>query len=130
MSEPNFLLREVVEFLHDQGIEHYGGSRGILDQNMLESAIQRAPNRYFYGGPHTDLFDLGAAYAFSLAKNHAFCDGNKRTAWASCILFLLDHGIRVTATIQESVDIIVDLAEGKISEDEFSIWLRARAVPS
>ena len=125
MLKPTFLFEEVVEFLHEAAISQYGGARGIMDRGLLQSALGRAENRFYYGTPTPDLFDLAASYAFGLSRNHPFFDGNKRTAWASCVLFLQLNSVSVVAPAREREENMVALAQGQLSEAAFAAWLRA-----
>jgi len=121
---PVWLEPDVVHFLHDQSIREYGGYHGVRDEALLASALSRARNRFEYDEA-SDLFALAAAYAFGLAKNHAFLDGNKRTAWASCVLFLKANGVEIAVTEMDSVETTVALATGEVSEETFAGWLRS-----
>ena len=94
MTDPTFLLIEAVLLLHDQALQAYGGIPGLKDANALESALARPLNRLADADPTIlDLFDLAATYAAAIAANHAFNDGNKRTAWSSRVLSLKLHSI-------------------------------------
>jgi death-on-curing protein len=123
VSAPAFLEPDVVLFLHDQSIRDFGGYHGVRDEALLASALDRARNRLSYE-PDADLAALAAAYAFGIAKNHAFLDGNKRTAWASCVLFLKANGVEVASTVVDAVENTVALAVGAMSEALFAGWLR------
>jgi len=123
VSAPAFLEPDVVLFLHDQSIREFGGYHGVRDEALLASALDRARNRLNYE-PDADLAALAAAYAFGIAKNHAFLDGNKRTAWASCVLFLKANGVEVASTVVDAVENTVALAVGEMSEAAFADWLR------
>jgi len=120
---PAWLEPDVVYFLHDQSIREYGGYHGVRDEALLASALGRARNRFEYD-EGSDLCALAAAYAFGLAKNHAFLDGNKRTAWACCVLFLKVNGVEVAAPAVEAVENTVALATSGMSEAAFADWLR------
>ncbi len=123
MSAPAFLELDVVFYLHDQSVREYGGYHGVRDEGLLQSALNRARDRLGYE-PETDLAALAAAYAFGIAKNHAFLDGNKRTAWACCQLFLKINGAGVRAPAGEAEENMVALATGGMSEAAFPGWLR------
>ncbi len=123
---PAWLEPDVVHFLHDQSIREYGGYHGVRDEALLASALSRARNRFEYE-ENADLFGLAAAYAFGLAKNHAFLDGNKRTAWACCVLFLKVNGVEISAPAVEAVENTVALATSGMSEAAFADWLRERS---
>ena len=128
MTEPEFLEPDVVLFLHDQALREYGGAQGLKSESLLGSALARPVNRLTYTDPDAiDLFDLAAAYAFGIASNHAFNDGNKRTAWSSCVLFLKVNGIGLVIPAAEVVERVVLLASRELDEAGFAVWLRARA---
>jgi death-on-curing protein len=129
LTEPEFLLRDVVEYLHDQAVRTYGGHFGIRDDEMLESALARPREKWAYGDPPPDMADLAAAYAFGIGRNHAFIDGNKRAGWAACVLFLKANGISMSPSGAETVVNMARLAEGLLSEAAFAAWLRARIQP-
>jgi death-on-curing protein len=126
VSSPVFLEPDAVLFLHDQSIREYGGYHGLRDEALLASALDRARNKLDYE-PESDIFGLAAAYAFGLAKNHAFLDGNKRTAWASCVLFLKANGVSLAAPAVQAVENTVALATGAMAEADFAGWLHLRA---
>lgn len=95
----------------------------MRDQGLLESAWSRAVNKHGYGT--SNLHELAAAYAFGIAKNHAFHDGNKRAAWASAVAFLALNGVDVDVEIGPAFEAVVGLATGTLSEDAFAAWLRS-----
>jgi death on curing protein len=126
---PEFLERDVVLFLHDQALREYGGIHGVKDEGLLDSALGRPLNKLAYADPPgPDLFDLAAAYAFGLASNHAFNDGNKRTAWGCCVLFLKVNGCGVQVTTPDAVKQVIALVERRVDEAAFAGWLRAAAL--
>ena len=108
--------------MHDQQIRVHGGSWGIRDENLLASALAHAKNVFAYQMEST-IANLATAYASRIAKNHAFVDGNKRTAWLTCYLFPRLNGYAVHLPEAEVVLMVNGLAEGSISEDVFSAWL-------
>ncbi|MGI4746192.1 MAG: type II toxin-antitoxin system death-on-curing family toxin [Janthinobacterium lividum] len=125
MTEPEFLEPDVVLFLHDQALREFGGTQGVKNENLLHSALGRPVNKLAYADPgDLDLFDLAAAYAFGLASNHPFNDGNKRTAWGSCMLFLKVNGLEINVSARDAVERMVHLAIGSIEESSFAAWLR------
>ena len=125
MSEPEFLEADAVLFMHDHSIREFGGHQGVRDENLFARAPSRPQQKYHYAGdPPPDLFDLASAYAFGIARNHAFNDANKRTAWAACLLFLRVNGVRIKPPASESVPRMVALARGGITEEAFAAWLR------
>jgi death-on-curing protein len=126
MSEPRWVLRRALEFLHDESLKEHGGAEGLRDSGLLDSALARAQNLFAYEGT-TDLYRLAAAYAFGIAKNHPFVDGNKRAAFIAAGLFLRLNGIRLKADKAEAVLVMLDLAGGELGEREFAEWLRRNA---
>jgi death-on-curing protein len=116
----------VVLAIHDAQIAEHGGSDGVRDMAVLESAIARPQNLFAYGEP--DIAALAAAYAFGIAKNHGFVDGNKRTSAVVTHTFLILNGTDIDATDAEKVQAWSDLGAGLISEDGFAEWLRIRIV--
>src|ERR1700754_2352170 len=111
MSEPIWLDVEILIDLHAEQLALFGGPDGVRDQGMLESALGRPLNKFAYG--ETDLAALAAAYAFGIARNHPFVDGNKRAAFASIIVFLGLNGIDFDASPADATAIILGLAAGE-----------------
>ncbi len=124
MSEPIWIPKEVALALHQRQLAEHGGGEGIRDEGMLESALARPQQLYNYGAPPPDLCALAAAYAFGLAKNHPFVDGNKRTAYVIMRLFLLRNGKDIHATKEDRYYATLALAAGQHSEESFATWLR------
>jgi len=124
MSEPRWLSRQLVLQIHTEQIAEHGGKAGIRDEGLLESALARAEMKAYYG--ETDLALLAAAYAFGLARNHPFLDGNKRAAFVAMELFLAKNGFVLTATDQDAVVTFLNLASGDLSEDALALWIRDR----
>jgi death on curing protein len=118
-ADPLFLSEEEVVGIHDEQIRLFGGLAGLADANLLSSAVMQPQHAYFYGGKRS-LFDLAAEYAFSISKNHAFNDGNKRTAAASAIAFLDVNNWLVQESFTKE---IVALVKGEISKGELSATL-------
>lgn len=115
----------LVHALHDRQIAEHGGSSGVRDERLLESALARPQQLYAYGDPMPDLADLAASLAFGIAKNHPFVDGNKRTAYVSCETFIALNDAELEASVQEKYTSILGLAEGQLTEKEFAAWLRS-----
>ena len=99
-KEPVWLLREFIVAIHERLIAEYGGSPGLRDEGLLESALARPLHLFHYGNPSE--VELAAAYAVGIAKNHAFIDGNKRTAFVAAAVFLSRNGLRLTAPEAEA----------------------------
>jgi death-on-curing protein len=108
---------------HAEQIAEHGGSAGLRDRNLLESALARPQNLAAYDDP--TVFELAASYAAGLAKNHPFVDGNKRTAFVACVTFIELNGWQFTATEEATAVAFFDLAGSKMSEDELGRWLEA-----
>jgi death-on-curing protein len=119
-----WLDKRVALALHDEQLRAWGGGKGVRDEGLLESALARPQNLAAYGQP--DAADLAASYAYGLAKNHPFVDGNKRTALVVCETFLIDNGRWLAATDAELAILFEELAAGKISEGELASWFRER----
>lgn len=113
--------------MHNEQLAEHGGSDGIRDETLLDSALAKPLNVFAYGdGP--DIFQLAASYAFGLARNHAFIDGNKRTALVVSMTFLDLNGWDVVAPKEEVYFTFLHLAEGSLKEEELAIWFRKHAV--
>ena len=126
MTEWRWVAPDVVYAVHDRQLSEHGGGQGVRDQGAIESALARPQNLAAYGEP--DVADLAAAYAFGLAKNHGFVDGNKRTAWGVARLFLADHGVRLSFDKADAVRTVEGLAAGRIDEETMAAWFRGRIV--
>ncbi len=126
MSEPTWVSVKAAITIHDRQIARHGGAAGLRDLGLLEAAIARPINKWQYG--EKDHFALGAAYAYGIAKAHAFVDGNKRTALVSSLAFMLANGTHVHHPTDDTVRAIEDVAQDAMSEDGFAEWLRAGRV--
>jgi death-on-curing protein len=122
------LARSVVETIHNAQIREHGGAVGLRDESVLESALGRPQNKFAYG-EGLDLAALAAAYAFGIAKNHPFVDGNKRTAFVSAALFLSMNGFEFVVAEPDVATTIERLAAGKITEAKLTEWFRAGMRP-
>jgi len=118
--EPVWLRLEAILAAHDDQLAEHGGGVGILDQGLLESALARPRNLFAYG--EASLARLAAAYAFGIARNHPFVDGNKRTALVAAEGFLGLNGFDLTATDVESVSMFLSLAAGEVTEQQLADW--------
>jgi death-on-curing protein len=122
MSEPRWLELDIVLDVHAEQLALFGGADGIRDLGLLESALARPVNKFAYG--ESDLAALAAAYAFGLARNHPFVDGNKRAAFASIIVFLGLNGHDFDVPPQNATAIILGLAAGEVGEESLARWIR------
>ncbi|MGH8306925.1 MAG: type II toxin-antitoxin system death-on-curing family toxin [Gammaproteobacteria bacterium] len=118
-----WLEKALVIAIHDRQLAEFGGSDGLRDTTLLESALARPQQLYAYGDPPPDLAQLAASLAFGLARNHPFVDGNKRTAYVAYRTFLVLNGAELEATDEDKYLTMLALAEGKLSEKEFAAWL-------
>ncbi|WP_028081760.1 type II toxin-antitoxin system death-on-curing family toxin [Solimonas soli] len=116
--------KPLVLMLHDRQIAEHGGSAGLRDENLLDPALARPRQLYAYGDPPPDLAALAASLAFGIAKNHAFVDGNKRTAFVAYRTFLALNDAVLEASAEAKYTTILGLAEGRITEADFAAWLR------
>lgn len=123
-----WLQTNTVLAIHKLQITEHGGSDGVRDNGLLESALARPRNIQAYE-PDADIARLAAAYGFGIAKNHPFIDGNKRTALVATRTFLLLNGFSLAASQKEKYLTFLALAEGSLSEDDLAAWLRERVVP-
>ena len=115
---------ETAKSAHSEQLAEHGGGDGIRDLALLDSAMARPRNLAAYGDP--DAAALAAAYAYGIARNHPFVDGNKRTAAVVSETFLVLNGYRLTASDAELVVAFVALAAGELSEEEMADWFRQR----
>jgi death-on-curing protein len=127
MSDWVWLDPKVLLAAHDEQLAEHGGASGIRDGGLYESALARPQNLAAYGKP--DAAALAAAYAFGLAKNHPFVDGNKRIALVALESFLDLNGFELVADDVQCVLIILSLASGSIREDELAEWIRRNVKP-
>ena len=118
-----WLNTEIVTAIHLRQLAEHGGGAGLRDAGLLDSALQRPINKAQYGEP--SLGDLAAAYAYGIARNHPFIDGNKRTALVASFTFLYLNGCLVDTTQVENVRVFLELASGTLSEDQLSGWFKS-----
>ncbi len=120
--EPVWLEAAEAMAIHDRQLAEHGGGTGVRDAGMLESALGRPINRWAYG--EDDRCALAAAYAFGIARNHPYVDGNKRTAWVLARLFLAVNGVRIAFAPEDAIRTVLALAAGELSEEELGDWFR------
>lgn len=116
-----FLDSKIVKLLHKMQIDNFGGSHGLRDEGMLESALSRPINKAEYGTEN--ICELAAAYVFGLAKNHPFVDGNKRIAIVTAGVFLMENGYMIETDDGRLYEFVVGIAAGEINEDGISRFL-------
>lgn len=125
MNEPIFLTLDEVLKIHARSLAEHGGSEGVRDSGLVESALAAAKNTFHYA--HGDLFDFAASYAFHIAEAQAFIDGNKRTAVASAMVFLARNGAYAQPSPWELYLTMIDLAEKKKTKTDIAEIFRKRA---
>lgn len=123
MKEFVWILDEVVLAVHDEQLAVHGGLSGIRDRGAVESALARPRNLVAYEACD-DVARLAAAYAYGIARNHGFPDGNKRTALVTADLFLMLNGYELVSSPVENVLTILGVADGSLSEEELTCWIR------
>jgi death-on-curing protein len=126
-KEPIWVQQSVVLAIHNRQIAEHGGLQGIRDQALLESALGTPQNLYFY--EDASLYHMAASYAYGIAKNHPFLDGNKRTAFVVCLLFLQLNGIFLQAFETEKYEVFIKLANGELSKEQLAQWLLDHSTP-
>jgi death-on-curing protein len=125
VSEWPWLAKDLILAIHDEQLAEHGGRPGIRDLGLLESALARPLNRAAYA--EATVFDLAAAYAFGIVRNHPFVDGNKRVALLAAAMFLIEHDVEISASDDAVVTSMLSLADGSMDEGGFALWLRNNA---
>jgi len=120
-----WVREDIVLAVHLRQLAEHGGGEGLRDEGLLQSALARPQNLLAYGAPPPDFASLAAAYAYGIARNHPFVDGNKRTALIIARLFLLLNGMDLVATQEEKYSTFLALAAGELSEEDLANWVRA-----
>ena len=128
MTEPRWLSVVFILSIHADQIQAHGGSLGLRDKSLLESALERPRNR-FHDEPGSDLAEIAAGYGFGISSNHPFVDGNKRVAFQAMYLFLGLNGFRIDAPEEDVVALMFSLASGDLEESELADWLRDHMTP-
>lgn len=128
MSEPVWVEEEDCLSFHEKLLARFGGASGLRDRGLLLSALARPKHLFAYEQP--SMFNLAAAYAHGIVKNHPFFDGNKRSGFLAAALFLESNGFRFTATEESATLKTLQLAAGDIAADEFAVWLAETAIPA
>src|SRR6516162_9414338 len=129
-SAPRWIATKALLLLHEESIAEFGGARGLRDEGLLDSALARPQNVYAYRpqsghayNPDSTIPDLAAAYAYGLAKNHPFVDGNKRVAFLAIGLFLSINGYRLKAGQVDAIKTMIAVASGELDEQGLSVWI-------
>lgn len=119
--EPLWLSYEQIVAIHSRQLRRFGGASGLRDEGMLRSALERPINKWHY--EDAEILDLAAAYAFGLAKNHAFVDGNKRIAFMTMATFLRKNGVHFVPDQAHATAMMLSLAAGEVSEQSLARWI-------
>jgi death-on-curing protein len=127
MSHWIWIEESVVWAVHEAQLAEHGGSAGVRDSGLLQSALARPLNLVAYG--EADASTLAAAYGFGIARNHPFIDGNKRTAFVCAELFLALNGYVLTALDADCVSTMLALAAGELPEADFAAWIKTNTTP-
>jgi death-on-curing protein len=125
VTQWRWLTKDLILAIHDEQLAEHGGRPGIRDLGLLESALARPLNRAAYA--EVTVFDLAAAYAFGIVRNHPFVDGNKRVALLAAALFLIEHDVEIGASDDAVVTSVLSLADGSMDEGGFALWLHNNA---
>lgn len=126
MNSWQWIVEGVIIAVHAEQIAEHGGKNGLRDRGLLSSALARPRNIAGYKTP--TVFDLAAAYAYGIVKNHPFIDGNKRTGFLVAYIFLAMNGWKLIASEASAVEAVLALASGGMSEAEFADWLKTQSI--
>jgi death on curing protein len=126
MTAWRWVRPDLLYAVHEMQLAQHGGMDGIRDQNAVESALARPEQLDTYGNPKPDIADLAAAYAFGIARNHGFNDGNKRTAWVVARVFLADNNSRLQFSAIDAIQAMEAVAAGTLTELQLAAWFRER----
>ncbi len=120
---PVWISKKALLLLHEESLAEFGGSRGLRDEGLLDSALARPQNLLVYE-PATTIAALAASYGFGITKNHAFVDGNKRAGFLGIGLFLAINGYQLRANQLDAIQTMLELASGELKEDALAGWIR------
>jgi len=128
MRPPRWISRRALLYLQSASLTTFGGSTGIRDEGLLDSALARPQNRFLYA-PESDLSELAVSCGFGIAKNRPFVDGNKRAAFHSVGLFLSINGFELVADQLDAIQTMLRLAAGELNDEQFAVWIRKNTKP-
>jgi death-on-curing protein len=129
VTEPIWVAKFALLQLHAESLAEHGGSEGLRDEGLLDSALARPRNQFLYGAA-TAIPELASVYAAAICQNHSFVDGNKRAALLAAGVFLSINGFRLTATQVSATKAILDLAAGTLSNEDLCVWFQENSIPS
>ncbi len=127
-AEPIWIRADVVRAIHLRQLAEHGGDAGIRDEGLLEFALARPKNLLAYSDPPPDIPALAASYAYGIARNHPFIEGNKRTAFVVCRTFMILNSRDIKASQEDKYVTFLKLAQGDLAEDALTHWLRDHQV--
>lgn len=127
--DTRFISLKSALYFHSEQIKEHGGSHGVRDMHLLNSALAQPEMGFGNEYLHKTIFDKAAAYGFHICQNHPFIDGNKRTAFLLMDIFLMANGYIITALKENKYSIMIDLASGKLSKTELAKWLGSNTTP-
>jgi death-on-curing protein len=130
VDDPIWIGELLALAIHKRQLAEHGGLEGVRDPGLFQSALARPRHLFAYNEPTPGLPALAAAYAFGIARNHPFIDGNKRTAAVVCETFLELNGVSLAASDAEMYPVFLDLAAGQLTEEELATWLESRSRPA
>jgi death-on-curing protein len=122
MKKPRWIGKKAFLLLHEESLAEFGGARGLRDEGLLDSALARPQNTYAYKAGST-IAELAASYAYGIAKNHGFVDGNKRAAFLAIGLFLALNGHGLTADRVDAIQTMLAVASGSLDEKGLAVWI-------
>ncbi|MEI8284297.1 MAG: type II toxin-antitoxin system death-on-curing family toxin [bacterium] len=128
MKEPIWVDRYDCLAMHEKLLDRFGGLKGIRDEGLLDSALNKPMHLFSYGKP--SVFEMAASYALGIVKNHPFLDGNKRTGFVAAALFIESNGFSFQASEEEAVLETLALAASKSTEEDYAAWLERNSVPA
>ncbi len=127
-TEPKWLNKKIAEAIHLDQMKQHGGSLGIRDEGLLESALDRPKNTWYYH-PRSTIFVLASSLGVGIAKNHPFIDGNKRTSFLLMYVFFAMNGFKIESSENEVVRVMLKVADGSIKESILAKWLENNSIP-
>jgi death on curing protein len=127
-AEPRWISKKALLLLHEESLATFGGPSGLRDEGLLDSALARPLNTHAYKADST-MADLAASYAFGLAKNHPFVDGNKRAAFLSIGMFLAINGLKLVAGQLDAIQTMLAVAAGELDERGLPAWIHKNSAP-
>lgn len=122
MQEPFWISKDTTIAMHHRQLSEHGGMEGIRDEGLLESALAKPQNLFLYSDQSVDIVRMAASYAYGLASNHPFIDGNKRIALVVSQTFLALHGYKFVGSFSEEYDVFIKIASGEWDEDRLAQW--------